>query len=395
MLKTIEAEHEETATSAGLFFELSDDQQMLQGLAREFTRKEITPKAEHYDRTGEWPWEIFNKARKAGLVNLNIPQEYGGVGASVLEECLIGEEMSYGCSGIETALMLNQLASLPLLFAGSDAQQQKYFPQLVKQGKIIAYCMTEPDAGSDVAGIKSSAIRKGDHYLLNGTKTWITDGPVASYFTVFAKTDPTAGHKGMSCFIVEKEWAGVSISNPLEKMGQHAAQACQVFFENVEVPVENMLGRAGDGFMIGMKVFDKSRPPVAAAACGVARRALDEAVNYAGQRTSMGKPIAQHQAVGHILADMKIRYDAANLLALRSAWLIDHGKRNTIEAAVAKAYCADAAMQNATDAVQVFGGNGYSREYPVEKLMRDAKIFQIYEGTTQIQKNIIMRELYR
>ncbi len=383
------------AVAGGLSYELNEDQKMLQDLARDFARKEIMPKAEHYDQTGEWPWEIFNKARKAGLVNLNIPEEYGGAGANVLEECIVGEELAYGCSGVQTALMLNQLAVLPILIAGNDEQKGRYFPKLTKDGKIISYCMTEPDAGSDVAGIKTTAVRKGDRYILNGAKTWITDGPVASYFTVFAKTNPEAGHKGMSCFIVERDFKGVSTSKPLEKMGQHAAQTSMVFFEDVEVPAENLLGREGDGFMIGMKVFDKSRPPVAAAATGVARRALDEAVKYAGERMAFGQPIAHYQGVGFILADMKIRVEAARQLAWRSAWLVDHGQRNTMEAAVAKAFCADAAMINATDAVQVFGGNGYSREYPVEKLMRDAKIYQIYEGTSQIQKMIIMRELYK
>ncbi len=385
-------EMEEVAS--GLEYELTGDQKMLQDMARDFARREIIPRAEHHDQTGEWPWEIWEKARKAGLVNLNIPEEYGGGGASVLEECIVGEELAYGCSGIQTALMLNQLAALPMIIAANDEQKQRYYPKLTQEGKIISYCMTEPDAGSDVAGIKTTALRKGDHYILNGTKTWITDGPVASYFTVFAKTNPGDGHKGMSCFIVEREWAGVSTGKPLEKLGQHAAQACQVFFENVEVPAENLLGNEGDGFMIGMKVFDKSRPPVAAAATGVARRALDEAVKYAGQRMAFGRFLWQHQGLGFILSDMKIRAEAAHHLAWKSAWLVDRGKRNTMEAAIAKAFCADAAMQNAVDAVQVFGGNGYSREYPVEKLMRDAKIYQIYEGTTQIQKNIILRELY-
>lgn len=380
---------------SGLQLELSEDLQMLQNLARDFARKEIIPKAEHYDRSGEWPWDIFNKARKVGLVNLNIPEEYGGVGASVLEECIVGEELAYGCSGIQTALMLNQLAALPINIAGSEAQKEKYYNRITSEGKIIAYCLTEPDAGSDVAGIKTTAIRKGDKYILNGSKTWITDGPVASFFTVFAKTDPTGRHKGMSCFIVERDWPGVSTSKPLEKLGQHAAQASQVFFENVEVPAENLLGREGDGFMIAMKVFDKSRPPVAAAATGVARRALDEAVKYAGERTAFGQAIHHFQAVGFMIADMKIRVEAARALTWRSAWLIDNHMRNTIEAAAAKSFSADAAMQNAIDAVQVFGGNGYSREYPVEKLMRDAKIYQIYEGTTQIQKGIILRELYK
>lgn len=384
-----------TSSPAGLYFELSNDQRMLQELARDFTRKEIIPKAEHYDRTGEWPWEIFNKAREVGLVNLNIPEEYGGMGASVLEECIVGEEMAYGCTGIETALMLNQLAALPLLIAGNDRQKEHYFTRITEEGKIISYALTEPDAGSDVAGIKTTAIKQGDRYILNGGKTWITDAPVASFFIVFAKTNPEAGHRGMSAFIVERDYPGLSVSKPLEKMGQHAAQTAQVFFENVEVPEENRLGAEGDGFMIAMKVFDKSRPPVAAAATGLARRALDEAVKYAGERFTFGQPIYQHQGVGFLLADMKIRAEAARDLAWKAAWLVDNGKRNTTEAAVAKAFCADAAMQNATDAVQVFGGNGYSREYPVEKLMRDAKIYQIYEGTTQIQKLIIVRELYR
>jgi acyl-CoA dehydrogenase len=384
-----------TGAAAGLYFELSNDQRMLQELARDFTRKEIIPKAEHYDRTGEWPWEIFNKAREVGLVNLNIPEEYGGMGASVLEECIVGEEMAYGCTGIETALMLNQLAALPLLIAGNERQKEHYFGRITEEGKIISYALTEPDAGSDVAGIKTTATKQGDRYILNGGKTWITDAPVASFFIVFAKTNLEAGHRGMSAFIVERDYPGLSVSKPLEKMGQHAAQTAQVFFENVEVPEENRLGAEGDGFMIAMKVFDKSRPPVAAAATGLARRALDEAVKYAGERFTFGQPIYQHQGVGFILADMKIRADAARDLAWKAAWLVDNGKRNTSEAAVAKAFCADAAMQNATDAVQVFGGNGYSREYPVEKLMRDAKIYQIYEGTTQIQKLIIVRELYR
>ncbi|HRW06577.1 MAG TPA: acyl-CoA dehydrogenase family protein [Caldilineaceae bacterium] len=383
------------ATMAGLQLELPEELRMLQELARDFTRNEIIPRAEEYDRSGEWPWAIFKKARDVGLVNLNIPEAYGGIGATVLEESIITEEMAYGCTGIQTALMLNQLGALPILIAGSEEQKQTYLTQLVDEPKIISYGLTEPDAGSDVAGIKTTAVKQGDHYVLNGTKTWITDAPVANFFIIFAKTDPSAGHRGMSAFVVERDYPGLSVSQPLEKMGQHAAQTAQVFMEDVAVPAQNLLGREGDGFLIAMKVFDKSRPPVSAAAAGLARRALDEAVKYAGERTTFGQPIYQHQGVGFILADMKIRAEAARDLAWKAAWLVDNGKRNTTEAAIAKAFCADAAMQNATDAVQVFGGNGYSREYPVEKLMRDAKIYQIYEGTTQIQKLIIVRELYR
>ena len=376
-------------------YELPEDVQMLKELAEDFTRREITPRAEYYDQNDEWPWEVFNKAREVGLVNLNIPEEFGGMGATALEECVIAEAMAYGCSGIQTALMLNQLATLPLLIAGNDEQKGRYFPWIIDEGKVAAYCMTEPDAGSDVAGIKTTAVKRGDRYILNGSKTWITDGPVASFYAVFAKTDADAGHNGISCFLVERDWKGVRTSKPLQKMGQHAAQACQVFFEDVEVPECNRLGEEGEGFRIGMKAFDKSRPGVAVAAVGVAQRALDEAVAYAGERTAFGRPISQFQGVGFMLADMAIRVEAGRHLAYKAAWEVDQGKRNTMSAAMAKAFCAEAAMKNATDAVQVFGGNGYSREFPVEKLMRDAKIYQIYEGTTQIQQMIIMRELYR
>ena len=376
-------------------YELPDDVKMLQELAMDFTRREIMPRADYYDEREEWPWDIFHKAREVGLVNLNIPEEYGGMGATALEECVIAESMAYGCSGIQTALMLNQLATLPLVIAGTDEQKRRYLPWIIEDGKIAAYCMTEPDAGSDVAGIKSTAIRKQDAYILNGSKSWITDGPVASFFAVFAKTDPDAGHNGISCFLVERDWPGVSTSKPLKKMGQHAAQACQVFFENVEVPAANRLGEEGEGFRIGMKAFDKSRPGVATAAIGVARRALDEAVSYAGERTAFGQPISHFQGIGFMLADMAIRVEAGRHLAYKAACDVDNRVRNTMSAAIAKAFCAESAMKNATDAVQVFGGNGYSREFPVEKLMRDAKIYQIYEGTTQIQQMIILRELYR
>lgn len=385
----------EEAVASGLSYGFNEDQKMLRDLARDFASNEILPRAEHYDQTDEWPWEIFHKAREVGLVNLNVPEEYGGLGASVLEECIIGQEFAYACSGIQTACMVNQLATLPMLLAASDEQKARYYPRLIDDGSIMAYALTEPDAGSDVAGIKTTAVKKGDKYILNGSKTWITGGPVADYFIVFAKTDPENGHKGMSCFIVERAYDGVSTSKPLVKMGQHAALTSTVFLEDVEVPAENMIGSEGDGFMIAMRVFDKSRPPVASAAAGVARRAVDEAVKYAGERMAFGRPIAKFQGVGFMLADMKIRAEGAVQLAFRAAWDVDNGHRNTMSAAIAKAFAAEAAMQNAVDAVQVFGGNGYSREYPVEKLMRDAKIYQIYEGTTQIQKLIIQRELYR
>ena len=377
----------------GLHFNMNADQKMLQELTRDFTSKEIIPKAEHFDQNEAYPLDLFKQALEIGLVNLNIEEEFGGMGASVLEECIVAEEMAYGCSGIQTALMINQLGTLPIIIGGSTEQKERFLGGLMESAGICSYGLTEPDAGSDVAGIKTTAIKKGDKYVLNGSKTWITGGPVAELFTVFAKTDPEAGRGGMSAFVVERDSPGLSVSQPLKKMGQHAAQTAQIFFEDVDVPIENRLGEEGEGFMIAMKVFDKSRPPVAAAAAGVARRAVDEAVQYAKERHTFGKPIASYQGVSFILAEMKIRSETASMLAFKAAWEIDNGLRNTLASSIAKAYNADAAMQNATDAVQVFGGNGYSQEYPVEKLMRDAKIYQIYEGTTQIQKMIIAREI--
>jgi acyl-CoA dehydrogenase len=376
-----------------LSFKLSDEQEMIRNMARNFAKKEIMPAAEHYDRSGEFPWPIVKKAQPLGLISSNIPEEYGGPGLGVLEECLINEELAYGCSGIQTALMLNNLASWPIILGGSEDQKQRYLPRLTEGGELAAYGLTEPAAGSDVAGILTAAVKKGDDYILNGTKTWITNAPVASFFVIFAKTDVQARHHGMSAFIVERDWPGVSVSKPIHKMGQHAAWTGEIIMEDVCVPPENRLGNEGDGFLIAMKVFDRSRPPVAAAAVGVARRALDEATRYAQERKTFGKPIITNQAISFMLADMAINIEAAELLVRESAWLVDNNQPNVKVAAMAKAFAADMCMKATTDAVQVFGGYGYSAEYPVEKLMRDAKIYQIYEGTSQIQRLIIAREL--
>ena len=311
----------------------------------------------------------------------------------MLEECIINEELAWGCSGIQTAIMLNNLASWPIILAGSAEQKERYLTRLTQGGQLASYGLTEPAAGSDVAGIMTTAVRKGDEYFLNGSKTWITNAPVASFFIIFAKTQPEARHRGISAFIVEREWPGVTCSKPIPKMGQHAAWTGEIVMEDVCVPAENQIGNEGDGFMIAMKVFDRSRPPVAAAAVGVARRALHEATRYAQERKAFGKPIVTNQAVSFMLADMAINVEAAELLVRQAAWLIDNGQPNVKEAAIAKAFAADTCMKTTTDAVQVFGGYGYSREYPVEKLMRDAKIYQIYEGTSQIQRVIIAREL--
>ncbi len=376
-----------------LDFALSDEQRMTRDMARDFATNEILPVAEHYDQADEYPWPVIKKAQKVGLVGLNIPEAYGGPGLGVLDECIVNEELAWACSGIQTALMLNSLAAWPIILAGSEEQKQRFLPRLSTGGELAAYCLTEPAAGSDVSGILTTARRDGNDYILNGSKMWITNGPVANFFSVFAKTDPQAGHKGMSCFVVERNTPGVSTSKPIPKMGQHAAWTGEVVFEDVRVPCENLLGKEGQGFLTAMQVFDRSRPPVAAAAVGVARRAMDEATKYAKERKAFGKPIMVNQGVSFMLADMAMSVEAGRLLALKSAWLIDNGQANVINSAFAKAFCADMCMKVTTDAVQVFGGYGYGREYPVEKLMRDAKIYQLYEGTSQIQRVIIAREL--
>ncbi len=380
--------------SSTVNFALNDEQKMIQQLARDFARNEMAPVAEHYDQTHEYPWPVIKKAQALGLTTLNVPEEYGGLGLSLFEECMVAEELAWGCSGMSTAMGVNGLAILPVLIAGSEAQKKEYCGRLV-DGKMASYGLTEPEAGSDVAGIKTTARKEGDHYILNGSKTFITGATVANFFTVFAYTDIAQRYNGMSCFVVERDWEGVSVGQPFNKMGQHASDTAELVFDNVKVPASHRLGEEGKGFLIAMKVFDRSRPPTSAGAVGVAQRALDEAIRYAKERVVKGQPIWKHQVIGHMIADMAMEVEAARLLVWKSAWAVDNGLSNTLYSAFGKAYAADKAMKIATDAVQVFGGYGYMSEYPVEKLMRDAKIYQIYEGTSQIQREIIVRELFR
>ncbi len=385
-----------TDTLRGLGFELTDDQKQLQKLARDFAAKEIIPVAEHFDRTAEFPIDIINRGRKIGLVNLNIPLEYGGPGATVLEECIVGEELAYGCSGISTAMSVNNLSSLPIMLGGTDAQKDLWLgDRMVGRGDLAAYCVTEPAAGSNVAGIQTRAERVNGHYVINGSKIFISNVNYASFYTVFAVTDPAKRQKGISCFVIDRDTPGITVSKHFDKLGQRAADTAEIVFENVEVPAENRIGEEGQGFMLAMTVFDHSRPGVASGAVGVARRALEECVKYAKERETFGQPIWQHQAVGHKIADMAINIEAARLLTYQAAWMVDNGIANPKVVAAAKAFAADMAMQVTIDAVQVFGGYGYMKEYPVEKLMRDIKVFQIYEGTSEIQRNIIVRELFR
>lgn len=383
-------------TAASVSFELSDEQKMLQKMARDFAAEEIIPVAEEYDRSAEFPLDVMNKARQVGLVGINVPEAYGGAGASVFDEVLVMEELAYGCSGISTAIGINNLALLPIRIAGTEAQKSHWLGErAIDRGELASYCVTEPDAGSDVAGMRTRAERRGAGYVITGSKTFISNANHANFMTVFAVTDPEKRHRGISCFIVEKDRPGVSVSKHFDKLGQRAADTAEITFDGVEVPEENRLGDEGMGFALAMKVFDHSRPPVASGAVGVARRALEECVRYAQTRQTFGLPIWQHQAVGHKIADMAINVDAARLLTWQAAWMVDRGAVNPKIVAYSKAFAADQAMKITVDAVQVFGGYGYMKEYPVEKLMRDAKVFQIYEGTSEIQRNIIVRELFR
>jgi len=375
-------------------FELSDDQKQLQKLAREYAEKEMRPKASHFDETGEWAHEVLVKAFELGLINTHIPTEYGGLGLSVTDDAIVEEELGWGCTGIATAITANTLAQFPVIVAGSDEQKKEWLTPFSTRHHICSYAVTEPGAGSDVASIQTTALKKGDSYILNGQKMWITGAGHAEWFFVLAKTDKDAGHKGMTGFIVPANSKGLTVGKKEKNMGQCASDTRSVTFEDVEVSAKNRLGNEGQGFVIAMKAFDHTRPLVAANAVGLARAAMEHAIQYAKERKSFGKPLWHHQGVSFLVADMATDIEAARLLVWKSAAMIDKGQRNTLLAAHAKRFAADMAMKVSMDAVQVFGGNGFNKEYPVEKLMRDAKIFQIYEGTSQIQRLIIARELF-
>lgn len=376
-------------------FSLTDEQKQLQKLANEFALHEIRPQAHFHDESGEWPAEILEKAWELGLLNCHIPAEFDGLGLSTLDEVILSEEMGWGCTGIATAMTANTLAQAPVIVAGSDEQKRKYLQPFSERHHMCSYAVTEPAAGSDVAGIQTTAVRRGDVYLVSGQKMWITGAGHAEWYFVLAKTDKNAGNRGMSGFIVDAKSPGVTIGKKENNMGQRASDTRAVTFEDVEVPAENLLGGEGDGFKIAMAAFDHTRPLVASAAVGLARAAMEYSVAYAKERRSFGVPIASHQAISFMIADMASDIEAARLLVYKAAWQHGNGERNTMNAAFAKRFAADSAMRVATDAVQVYGGNGFNKEYPVEKLMRDAKIMQIYEGTSQIQRLIISRELFR
>ena len=375
-------------------FTLSEEQAQLRDLAHEFAEKEIAPHAARLDETAEFPREICHKAWELGLMNTHVPEAYGGLGLGVLEGCLIAEETAWGCTGVSTAMEANTLAECPIIVAGNEEQKKKWLAPMIEEFLFAAYCVTEPGAGSDVQGIRTTAKRHGDDYVLNGSKMWITNGGVANWYFVLAYTDASQGYRGMSVFIVPRELPGVVVGKKENNMGQRCSDTRSITFEDVKVPAGNRLGEEGSGWKVAMTAFDHSRPVVSAGAVGLARAAYQHAVRYAKERETFGVPIYKHQGIGFMIADMACAIEAARLLVWQAGWTIDQGRRNTQQAAFAKLFAADTAVKVATDAVQVFGGYGFNKEYPVEKLYRDAKIYQIYEGTSQIQRLIIAREIF-
>jgi acyl-CoA dehydrogenase len=374
-------------------FALTEEQEALVQTAREFTRKEVIPAAAELDEKSEFPRTILEKAWETGLLNVEIPEQYGGLGLGCLENCLLQEEVAYGCTGVSTSLTANLLGAMPLLIAGTEQQKKTYLTRLTEEPIFAAYCCSEPDAGSDVAGLSTRVERRGDDYVLNGQKRWITNGGVASWYTVLATFDRGLKHKGITMFVVDADTPGVKAGRKEDKLGQRCSNTTDVIFEDVKLTKHNLVGGEGQGFKVAMQTFDRSRPWIAAGAAGLIRRALEESRDYAVQRKTFGVPIAQHQAIQMMLADMAVSYEATRLLCHKAAWMVDQGKLDSIVSSYAKLYGADSAMKAAVDAVQIFGGYGYTKEYPVEKLMRDAKLLQIYEGTSQIQRMVIARNI--
>jgi len=374
-------------------FTLTDEQKDIQSMAHDFAEKEMRTVAWELDKEGTWPQEIIEKAWDVGLMNTHIPTEYGGPGLDFLTGCIIEEEIGWGCSGIGTSVMCNGLATAPIVLGGSEETKKKYLGMLTEAPKLASFCLTEPDAGSDVSGMKTTAVKQGDKYILNGSKCFITNGSYADYYTVYAKTDKEAGHRGMSAFVVERNWDGVAVDKKEDKLGQRASNTATISFNDVEVPAENLIGEENKGFKLAMMTLDRTRPGVAAMAVGIARAAFEFATEYSKERVQFGVPIAMHQAIQFMIADMATKIEAGRLMTWKSATQLDNGERNTLVSSHAKRFAADSAMEVTTDAVQVYGGYGFIKEYPVEKLMRDAKIMQLYEGTSQIQRLVIAREV--
>ncbi len=371
-----------------------EDEKALIEAIRELAQERVAPRAAEIDRTGEFPWDMKELLAQQDILAMPFPVEYGGIGASELSIVMAIEELSRCCATTGLLLAVQQLGSTPILLAGTDEQKRKYFPKLASGEWLAAYGLTESDSGSDAAAMRTMAVRKGDKYILNGSKRFITNGGLAQVNSVMAITDPTQGTRGISAFIVERDFPGFSVGRVEDKMGIRGSQTAELIFTDCEVPVENILGREGDGFKIAMGTLDRTRPGIGAQAVGIAQGALELAVEYSKQRVQFNKPIAENQGIQFMLADMATKVEAARLLVYNVAEMIDRGEKNFSKySSMAKLFASDAAMEVTNDAIQVLGGYGYITEYPAERMMRDAKITQIYEGTNQIQRLVIARAL--
>lgn len=375
---------------------LTEEQKEIKNIARQVAEEKMKPVREKYDEEATFPWDVVKAMAQTDLFRVLLPEEYEGFGGKVMDNVVMMEELSKIDSGIALALGGTGLGMYPILLNGSDEQKEKYLPQIASGEKLAAFALTESEAGSDAGGIKTTAEKEGDHYIINGTKQWITNGGEADIYTVFALTDPSRGTRGASAFIVEKGTEGFDFGKKENKMGIRASTTRELIFDEVKVPKENLISREGFGFMIAMKTLDKSRPMVASQALGIAQGALDEAVKYSKERHQFDKPISSFQSVQNMLADMAMKVEAARALIYATAKSIDSGvKKYSKVSAMTKCFASDVAMEVTTDAVQVLGGYGYMKEYPVEKMMRDAKITQIYEGTNQIQRLVIASNLLK
>jgi alkylation response protein AidB-like acyl-CoA dehydrogenase len=377
---------------------LTDEQREIRDLVRTLARERIAPRAAEIDKSAEFPWDVVELFRENDLFGIMYDEEYGGIGASALMTLVTIEELSKVCATSGLIIAVQELGSLGIKLAGTDEQKSRFLPRLASGEWLAAYALTEPGSGSDSAAMRTTARLEGDEYVLNGGKRFITNAGVASVYVVFAKTDPTAGHVGITAFVVEADAPGFEVGRIEPKMGIKGSTTGEVFFNNCRIPAANLLGAEGDGFKIAMRILDRSRPGIGAQGLGLAQGATDYAVEYARSRETMGKPIAQHQLIAGMLADMETRCEAARGLLYKVGQMIDEdetGPELTKLSAMSKLYCTDVAMEVTTDAVQVLGGYGYIQEYPVERMMRDAKITQIYEGTNQIQRLVIAREMLK
>jgi acyl-CoA dehydrogenase len=380
-------------TISEVFF--TEEQTALVDVARIFAEREIAVEAPRFDRSGEFPRDLISKARAQGLMNFTLSPDHGGLGISLFDSCLLIEELAAGCSGVTTSLVANDLALTPIQISGTPEQKAAFITPVVSGEKLASFCLSEPAAGSDAAGITTTVEITDDYCTINGNKQWITNGGYASQFTVFATVDRKLRHKGICCIVVPADAEGVTVGKHEDKLGQRCSNTTPIIFQDVKVPRSHLIGDIGAGFATAMKTLDFSRPMTAAVAVGIGKAALRYSRDYAKERKQFGAPIASYQGVQWMLADMATENDAARLLTYRAAQLIDSGKPASLESSMAKRFAADSAMQATIDAVQIFGGNGYTKDYPVEKLMRDAKLMQIYEGTSQIQRLVIARELLK